>query len=106
MTLPDWPPRDWRKLLALIFSIAGAVVLTAIVWWGMAALLPDHGWTVATEDNRATTLRWVLWIAIGGVVLVLCGLGMAINRRTLRAQWGDKGASFDGGDSDSEEAQH
>ncbi len=98
MLFKDWPPRDWRKVLALIFSVAGAVVLTALVAWGMAALLPDHGWTVASELDRAMTLRWVLWIAIGGVVVVLVGLGMAINRRTLNAQWGDKAINFDGGE--------
>lgn len=102
MTLfKDWPPRDWRKLAALVFSVAGAAFLTALVWWGMAALLPDRGWTVASEGNRATTLRWVLWIAIGSVGVVLFGLGMAINRRSLQAQWGDKKVGIEGGDGDS-----
>ncbi|WP_226018098.1 alkaline shock response membrane anchor protein AmaP [Novosphingobium sp. FKTRR1] len=98
MRLPNWPPRDWRKLLALLFSIMGAVVLTLFVWWGSAALLPDQGWTTASEADRANTLRWVLWIAIGGIVVVLFGLGMAINRRTLQAKWGDKSVGFDGGE--------
>ena len=74
------------------------MVLTLFVWWGCAALLPDRGWTVASEANHATTLRWTLWIATGSIGLVLTGLGMAINRRTLRAKWGDKSAEFDGGD--------
>jgi TRAP-type C4-dicarboxylate transport system permease small subunit len=104
MLFRDWPPRDWRKVLALIFSVMGAVVLTVLVWWGMAALLPERGWTPSSELDRAMTLRWVLWIAIGGVVVVLVGLGMAINRRTLNAQWGDKAINFDGGEnSDAED---
>lgn len=94
-----WPPRDWRKALALVFSVAGAAVLTVLVWWGMAALLPDRGWTVASEDGRALTLRWVLWIAIGGVVLVLFSLGFAINRRSLQAQWGNTKVGLEGGES-------
>ena len=96
--MSSWPPKDWRALLALVFSVAGAVVLTLFVWWGCAALLPERGWTAASEANRATTLRWTLWIATGSIGLVLTGLGMAINRRTLRAKWGDKSAEFDGGD--------
>lgn len=96
--MPSWPPQDWRKLLALVFSVMGAVVLTVFVWWGVAQLLPAQGWTTASEANRATTIRWTLWIAMGSIGLVLTGLGMAINRRTLRAQWGDKSAQFDGGD--------
>lgn len=98
--MPSWPPQDWRKLLALVFSVLGAVVLTVFVWWGTAQLLPAEGWTSASETNRATTIRWTLWIAMGSIGLVLTGLGMAINRRTLRAQWGDKSAQFDGGDDD------
>ncbi|WP_298164605.1 hypothetical protein [Novosphingobium sp.] len=105
MTLfKEWPPRDWRKVLALIFSVAGAAFLTALVWWGMAALLPERGWTVASEPDRAATLRWVLWIAIGGVVVVLFSLGMAINRRSLQAQWGDKRVDFSGGENSDDDA--
>lgn len=96
--LPSWPPRDWRAFAALIFSVAGAVVLTAFVWWGTAQLLPSQGWTAASEVNRATTIRWTLWIAVGSIGLVLLGMGMAINRRTLKAQWGDKSAEFEGGE--------
>ena len=98
MLFKDWPPRDWRKVLALIFSVGGAAILTALVGWGMRSLLPDQGWTGASEVNRATTLRWVLWIAIGGVVVVLFGLGMAINRRTLHAKWGGKSGGVEGGE--------
>lgn len=100
MTLPEWPPREWRSLLALIFSVLGGVVLTLFVWWAYALLGPGKGWTVATELNRATTMRWVLWIATGSIGLVLLSLGMAINRRALRGQWGDKSVEFAGGDAE------
>lgn len=98
MNLPDWPPRDWRSLLALIFSVLGAVVLSLFVWWAYAQLLPAAGWSTATEANRATTLRWTLWIAIGAIGLVLLSLGMAINRRSLKGRWGDKSVEFEGGE--------
>lgn len=102
MNLPAWPPRDWRSLLALIFSVLGAVVLSLFVWWAYAQLLPSAGWSVETEANRAVTLRWTIWIAIGAIGLVLLSLGMAINRRSLRARWGDKSAEFEGGDGESD----
>lgn len=98
MRLPDWPPRDWRALLALLFSVLGAVVLSVFVWWAYAQLLPSAGWSIASETNRATTLRWTIWIAVGSIGLVLISLGMAINRRRMTARWGDKSAEFEGGD--------
>lgn len=103
MKLPSWPPRDWRAILALIFSILGAVVLSAFVWWAYAQLLPGKGWTAVSELNRATTMRWTVWIAIGSIGLVLLSLGMAVNRRALKGQWGDKSVEFAGGDAEERE---
>lgn len=96
--MTGWPPKDWRALLALVFSIMGAVVLTVFVWWGVASLLPNEGWTTATELHRAGTLRWVLWVAMGAIAVVLIGLGMAINRRSFNAKWGNNSLGFEGGD--------
>lgn len=96
----NWPPKDWRALVALVFSVLGAVVLTALVWWLCASLLPDAGWSEASENSRAFTLRWVLWIATLAIGLVLLGLGFAINRRSLRGRWGDKSLDWEGGDQD------
>lgn len=99
-TLPHWPPRDWRSLLALVFSVLGAVALTVLVAVGLGYLLPDKGWTPATEAARISTISWVLWIATAFIGIVLVGLGMAINRRSLRLRSGDKSAEFEGGDDD------
>lgn len=97
-TLPHWPPRDWRSLLALVFSVLGAVALTVLVAVGLGYLLPDRGWTPASEGTRIATIRWVLWIATAFIGIVLVGLGMAINRRSLRLRSGDKSAEFEGGE--------
>lgn len=94
----NWPPKDWRALLALVGSIAGAAVLTALVWWGCAVLLPSAEWTRATESERLVTIRWVLWIAVGAIAVVLVGLGMAINRRSFRGKIGGAEVDFAGGD--------
>lgn len=97
--MSGWPPKDWRALLALVFSILGAVVLTLFVWWGVAQLLPDSdGWRAANEPQRLYTIRWVLWIATGAIATVLIGLGMAINRRSFKGNIGKAGFDFEGGD--------
>jgi hypothetical protein len=94
----NWPPKDWRALLALVFSIVGAVVLTVFLWYGFAQLLPKDGWTERTEASRAYTARWVLWIVAGAIAAVLLGLGMAINRRSFKGNIGQAGFDFQGGD--------
>lgn len=98
MNLPVWPPRDWRSLLALVFSVLGAVALTVLVGMGLNLLLPEKGWTATTEGSRIATIRWVLWIATAFIGIVLVGLGMAINRRSLRLRSGSRSAEFEGGD--------
>ncbi|MCY1672122.1 hypothetical protein OVA07_14030 [Novosphingobium sp. SL115] len=98
--LPAWPPRDWRAFAALVFSVAGAVVLTGFVWWGVAQLLPAEGWTERSEVNRATTIRWTLWIAVGSIGLVLLGLGFAVTPRKLQGKAGDKSFNFEGGEAE------
>lgn len=96
--LPSWPPKDWRALAALVFSVAGAVALTVLLWLLSGMLLPEKGWTPSSEGERVTTIRWVLWLSAFCILLVLTGLGFAINRRALRGRWGDKSLDWEGGD--------
>lgn len=98
----SWPPKDWRALIALLGSIAGAMALTAFVWWGCWMLMQSEWWSLATEPHRAETFRWVLWIAVGTIAVVIVGLGFAINRRSFRGKLGKDGATldFEGGEGD------
>lgn len=100
INVPDWPPKDWRALAALVFSVAGAVALTVLLWSLSGMLLPERGWTPRSEAERVTTIRWVLWVSAFCILLVLTGLGFAINRRALRGRWGDKSLDWEGGDND------
>ena len=94
----NWPPRDWRSFAALVFSVLGAVALTAQVYLLAAMLLPDRGWTAATEAERVATIKWIAWGGTGAIGLVLIGLGFAINRRKLGGKWGNKSLTWEGGD--------
>lgn len=96
--LPNWPPKDWRALAALVFSVAGAVALTVLLWLLSGMLLPERGWTAESEGDRVTTIRWVLWICAFCILLVLTGLGFSASRRGLRGRWGDKSIDWEGGE--------
>ena len=103
-------PRDWRALIALLASIAGAAVLTLFAWW-LVNLLDAYANRLITElvrDRNARsevgvvlvvvirTLAWGLKLLLVGVIAVLLSLGLAINRRTLKL--GKAGFEASGGD--------
>ncbi len=94
----DWPPKDWRAILALLGSIAGAAALTGLLALLAWFLLPAKGWSAGSEPDRISTIRWIALICAPAVLLVLTGLGFAINRRALRGRWGDKSLDWEGGD--------
>lgn len=98
MTRPGWPPRDWRAIIALVASIAGAGVMTGFAAW-LVWILWRGGWPLATAGQRIAALATALLLVLATVAVVLVGLGMAINRRTARVT-GPAGFSFEasGGD--------
>lgn len=103
--LESWPPKDWRAFAALVFSVLGAAALTVLQLVLAAMLLPSKGWSIASEAERISTIRWIAWISAAAVLLVLTGLGFAINRRSLRGRWGDKSIDWSGGDEGPESDQ-
>ena len=94
-TLPGWPPKDWRALLALIASIAGAGILTGFAAW-LVWILWRGGWPVATAPMRVAALARALMLALLIIGAVLLSLGLAINRRSIRL--GRDGFEASGGD--------
>jgi hypothetical protein len=104
MTLPGWPPRDWRALIALAASVTGAATLTLLAAW-IVWILWRGGWSAATEAERVDALAKALLGLLFTVAIVLISLGLAINRRSLKAS--ALGASFEasGGDDPSPVAQ-
>ncbi len=103
--LVSWPPRDWRALASLVFSVAGAVALTVLLYLLAGMLLPERGWTQASEGERVRTIRWVLWICAFCILLVLTGLGFSASRRALAVKAGDKSMTWAGGDEDKRDAE-
>jgi membrane protein required for beta-lactamase induction len=71
-----WPPRDWRALIALFASIGGAIMLTVLLAWVIRIF---QNWHI--PDPLANIAYGLL--AIIGIILM--SLGLAINRRSVKA---------------------
>jgi hypothetical protein len=78
-----WPPRDWRAFIALFASILGSVALTFFAAW-LVYILSYGSWPVSTAETRIEMLGRALTISLGGSLVVLITLGMAINRRSIK----------------------
>lgn len=89
----NWPPRDWRALIALTASIVGAAVLTGFSIW-LVTLLVGFARTDASVRmeviHALATSNYGLLAIIGAVLL---SLGLAINRRSVKGS--AFGASFE-----------
>lgn len=89
--------RDLRAIIALVFSILGTVSLTAVAVW-IVWILWRGGWPVATAPQRIDKLGLALVLVLVIMGATMVGLGLAINRREVKAS--AFGASFEasGGD--------
>jgi hypothetical protein len=95
---PTLTPRDWRGLIALIASIAGAAVLTVFSVWVVRLLVAFARGDPAIRLGVIRALansNYGLLIIIGSILL---SLGLAINRRSLRASAFGASIEADGGD--------
>lgn len=88
---PNWPPRDYRAMFALVASVAGAAVLTAMLAYIVLAF--ERWKEVAPLAQISLGLLFII-----GIVLI--GLGTAINRRTAKGNIGSAGFEISGGESD------
>ena len=92
-----WNARDWRAMIALVASIAGASVLTFVSIWIVRLLsrfaTADPGVRERVVEVLAASNYGLLAI-IGAVLL---SLGLAINRRSLRASAFGASLEADGG---------
>ena len=97
-----WDPRSWRATVALLASIAGASVLTGMSVWVVRHLVrlawADPAIRGAVVEALATS-NYALLAIIGAVLL---SLGLAINRRSLKASAFGATVEADGGVDDLE----
>ena len=98
MSLPAWEPRSWRAMIALWASIGGAAVLTGFSVWLVRLLvaLAWHDPNVRAAVVEALAASNYGLLAIIGAVLL--SLGLAINRRSLKASAFGAVIEADGGE--------
>lgn len=82
MTLPDWPPQDWRAWAALISSILGGAALTVLVAW-IIWIVAYGDWLDSTQEQRIDTLAKIGFLLLIGIIAIMLAQGMAINRRKI-----------------------
>jgi hypothetical protein len=85
--IPEWPARDWRALVALVGSIAGAAVLTLLLAWII------YLFQLWVRADQLANIAYGLLAIIGAVLLTL---GFAINRRSIKLT--REGLEASGGD--------
>jgi len=104
--LPAWVWADIRRLIALLATVAGAAVLTALAWWLLDGLLvvlkSDLKSPIATI--LAEGLVWGLKLLLAGVLLIILSLGFVMGRRQWRFK-GPGGFEGEGGGGEEERAQ-
>lgn len=109
-TLPAWTWRNIIALIAIFATIAGAAVLTLLAWWLLGGFGDDADRLITelVRDPKVRpevghvlviiyeTMAWGLKLLLGGVLVVLLSLGLAITPRRIKV---DKtGAELSGGD--------
>ena len=93
-----WEPRSWRAMIALWASIVGAAVLTGFSVWLVRLLvaLAWHDPNIRGAVVEALAASNYGLLAIIGAVLL--SLGLAINRRSLKASAFGAVIEADGGE--------
>ena len=93
MRVPGWPPRDWRKLLAMFLLSGGGMAMTAFAWRALTL--------TAERSKDPWPVAYALYGILGLIALVLISLGWTLGKSSLSGKL-PGGASFSasGGDGD------
>ena len=94
--LPAWPPRDWRRMLALFFLAGGGMACTAL------AVLLAH--MVAERSAGPWALAYALYMALGLISMVLGAFTWVMGRATWHYKDDEREFSMSGGDEDEDAA--
>ena len=91
---PAWPARDWRAIIALLGSIAGAAVLTLGLFYIVRLF---EAWRL---PEPLAKIAYGLLAIIG---IVLFALGFAINRRSVKGAFGPASFEASGGETEGDD---
>jgi hypothetical protein len=95
--LKSLAPRDLRAFIALIASIGGTMALTLGVV-GIVLILWKGGWSPGTELARIDKIGLIAVLVTIIMGVTMTSLGLAINRRVVKANIGGAGFEASGGD--------
>jgi hypothetical protein len=95
--LASLAPRDRRAEIALYASIGGTMALTLGVV-GIVLILWRGGWSAGTELARIDKIGLIAVLVTIIMGVTMTSLGLAINRRVVKANIGSAGFEASGGD--------
>lgn len=99
--MKDWlkslAPRDLRAFIALWASIGGTMALTLGVV-GVVLILWKGGWSGGTENARIDKIGLIAVLVTVIMGVTMTSLGLAINRRVVKANIGSAVFEASGGD--------
>ncbi len=112
--LPAWTWRNIIALIALAATIAGAAVLTGVVWWMINEFGEDADRLITelVRDPKARpevgqvlviiyeALAWGMKLLLAGLIVVLLSLGLAITARKFSGDVLGNKFNMEGGDQD------
>lgn len=93
-------PRDLRAFIALVASIGGTMSLTIAIA-AIVVILWRGGWSVGTELARIDKIGLIAILLTVIMGVTMTGLGLAINKRTLRGGIGTASFEASGGEDNS-----
>lgn len=91
--MTTWPPRDWRKLLAMILLAGGGMALTVFAW-RTTTLVADR------SVGDPWPLAYSLYGALGLLGIVLLSLGWVIGKTAVSGSVAGASFNVSGGESD------
>lgn len=94
MNIPGWPPRDYRKLLAMFLLSGGGMALT-IFAWRLVTLIAER----SKGDPWPLAYGWYGVLALIGVVLL--SLGWVIGKTSVSGSVGAASFNVSGGEDES-----
>ena len=90
-------PRDYRAHVALYGSIGGVMALTLVIV-GVILILWIGGWPEDTSKDRIEKIGLIAILLTVIMGVTMTGLGLAINRRTLKGGIGTATFEASGGE--------